>query len=121
MRTKIMRVVPAVIATTVLALAMTASPAEAHAIRVSTNVVVADLTANHATLWVCRAAATGRGAWATVRYANPGGPGETLVRYDATPTAGLCISHALASNVAHVRACHTEPTGSNICTAWRAA
>jgi hypothetical protein len=123
MRTKIMRLVPAIVATTVSTLAMTAVPAQAHAFRVGTEVVFADLSANHAHLDICRILGSGPGvgAWATVRYRNPSGPGESLVRYDAPNRAGVCVGGGLGANVNAVRACHSYSPGNNYCTAWRLA
>ena len=119
MRTKIVRIAPAVVAATVLTLSMAATPAQAHAVAVANSTVWVGINASHTELDVCRTVGTGS-AWATVRYANPSGPGSSLVRYDAQVPGATCAGYRLGPNVNAIRACETRSTGNN-CSRWEQA
>jgi hypothetical protein len=122
MRTKLVRMVSATAATAALALAMTASPAQAHTVRAGNDYGFIELTSNHATLNVCRVLGhyPDSDIWGTVKYVHLGV--VSLVRYDAPTNAGLCYPHNLAVNdVSQVRYCWRLSGGNNNCTAWKNA
>jgi hypothetical protein len=114
MRRRITQVVPAIIATTVLALLTTATPAQAHAIRVDLPRVFAVLSGDHLTLNVCKKLGTAP-AWATVRYRT-----GSLVRYDAPAWPAVCVSGRVNGEVISVRVCEARPSG-NYCGPFKPA